>query len=367
MADESDVPREGPGAATGAGPCGLEPAALIVFAAGILRAAGLPEADAALVARALVQADLEGVGTHGLGRLPNYVARLRGGLVNPRPRIAIVREQGATCLLDGDNGMGQVVATRAMAEAIRRAREHGIGCVGVRRSNHLGAAAFYCQMAVAEGMIGLACSNSPPGMAPWGGRRPFLGTNPLAFGFPAGRRAPVIVDFATSVASRGQVLEAARAARTIPPGWAIDAEGRPTEDPQAALAGALLPMGGPKGYALAVAVEVLSAVLTGAGVGPGVASFFDNWAEPSNVGHLLAAIDIAAFADPAVFAARMEALVGGLKAVPPAAGSPGVQVPGERRAARAAEAAARGLHLPPVLLAELGALAAELGAPPLRR
>lgn len=348
-------------------PQGLEPARLIAFAAGILEALGLPEADARLVARALVQADLEGVGTHGLGRMPNYIQRLRKGLINPRPRIAVVRERGAVCLLDGDNGMGQVVAARAMAEAVRRARAHGIGWAGVRRSNHLGAAAFYCQMAVAEGMIGVACSNSPPGMAPWGGRRPFLGTNPLAFGFPAGRRPPLVIDFATSVASRGQVLKAARAGETIPPGWAVDAEGQPTEDPQAALGGALLPMGGPKGYALALAVEVLSAVLTGAGVGPEVASFFDNWTEPSNVGHALAAIDVGAFTDPGAFAIRMEALFDALKAVPPAAGTPGVLVPGERRAARAAAAAARGLHLPAALLAQLEALAAELGAPPLAR
>lgn len=335
------------------------------FAAAVLARLGLPAADAALTARALVQADLEGVETHGLGRLPNYVARLRKGLINPAPRMEFVRRMGATALLDAGNGMGQVAAARAMQEAIALARTCGAGWVGVRNSNHFGAASFYCSMAVEAGMIGFAFSNSPPGMAPWGGRVAYLGTNPIGIGVPAGTAVPVGIDLATSTAARGQVIKAAREGRPIPPGWAVDRDGRPTEDPAAALEGALLPMAGAKGYALALAVEILCGVLTGAGVGPEIPSFFDNWDQPSNVGHFLGAINVAAFMAPEQFAARVDHLVGDLKQVPPAAGHSGVLIPGERRAREARQRREQGVLLNPAVVEQLAGIARELGLPPL--
>ena len=336
------------------------------FAARLLRRLDLPQEDAAITARALVQADLEGVETHGLGRLPNYVARLRRGLVNPRPQMRLVRQVGATGLLDADNGMGQVAAYRAMQEAIRLAETLGTGWVAVTHSNHFGAASFYVQQAVAAGMLGLAFSNTPPGMAPTGGRRATLGTNPVGIGVPLGDQPPLIVDLATSAAARGQVIKAAREGKAIPGDWAIDAEGQPTTDPAAALKGALLPLGGAKGYALALAVEALCGVLTGANMATQMPSFFDNWDTPSNVGHMLGAFSIRAFMDePTEFDRRAEWLADEVRATPAAGGQAGVRLPGERRAQLAAERRAQGVALAPATVQQLDALAAELGVEPL--
>ncbi|MCW5852413.1 MAG: Ldh family oxidoreductase [Anaerolineae bacterium] len=338
--------------------------ALEEFATRLLTRLDLPEEDAGITARALVQSDLEGVETHGLGRLPNYVARLRHGLVNPRPQMRLVRQAGATALLDADNGMGQVAAYRAMQEAIRLAETLGTGWVAVVHSNHFGAASFYVQQAVAAGMIGFALSNTPPGMAPHGGRQAALGTNPIGIGVPMGQRQPLIVDLATSAAARGHVIKAAREGKAIPPDWAMDAEGAPTTDPHAALKGALLPLGGGKGYALALAVEALCGVLTGAHMATQMPSFFDNWDTPSNVGHMLGAFNIRAFMDePAEFAQRAEWLADEVRATPAAQGHAGVRLPGERRAHLAAERRAHGLPLSPATVQHLNALASELGVP----
>lgn len=339
----------------------FSPDKLQQFAAALLRRLDLPDDDAALVARALAQADLEGIETHGLGRLPNYVARLRKGLVNPRPQLTFVQRQGATALLDADNGMGQVAATRAMEEAIRLASEWGVGWVAVRHSNHFGVASFYGDLAAVQGMLGLALSNTPPAIAPTGGAQPFLGTNPIALSAPRGDDPPISIDLATSAVARGHVIKAAREGRSIPPDWAVDAEGQPTTDPNAALKGALLPLGGAKGYALALGVELLCGTLTGAAMGPEMPSFFDNWDRPSNVGHTLIALNIAAFMDPSEYAARSAALVKGLKAVPPAPGAEGVRLPGERRAREVERRRAEGVPLAAATVQQLNTLAQELG------
>lgn len=335
------------------------------LAAAILMALGMPEADAALTARVVVAADLEGVETHGLGRLPNYVARLRKGLINPAPQIRTLRSKGATALLDADNAMGQVATARAMEQAIGLAREHGAGWVAVRGSGHFGAASYYCRMAAEAGMIGFVFSNTPPAMAPYGGREVALGTNPLGVGVPAGDGPPVILDMATSAIARGQVLKANREGAPIPPGAAVDADGAPTTDAAAALKGALLPMAGAKGYGLALVIELLTGVLAGANVARELPSFFDDWERPSNVGHLVGALDVGAFADPAAFGARAGRLADDLRAVPPAAGHAGVRVPGEQRARTAARRAAEGVPVAAATLRQLADLAAELGVAPL--
>jgi LDH2 family malate/lactate/ureidoglycolate dehydrogenase len=331
--------------------------ALEEFAAAVLAALGLPAADALVTAQAIVRADLEGVETHGLRRLPNYVARLQRGLINPRPQMTFARRRGGTAVLDADNGPGQVAAARAMVEAIRLAGEYGTGWVAVRQSNHFGAAAYYANLAAEVGMIGVALSNSPPGVAPWGGRQAFLGTNPIGVGMPGG----LGLDLATSGVARGQVLKAARTGTRLPPDVAIDADGLPTDDPLAALQGALLPVGGAKGFALALAVEAFCGVLAGANLSPEIPSYFDDWEHPSGTGHFIGALDVAAFAEPADFLGGVERLVAGLKAVPPAAGHDGVRVPGERRARRRQERAEHGVPLAPATVAALVGLARDLG------
>jgi LDH2 family malate/lactate/ureidoglycolate dehydrogenase len=343
----------------------FKPETLERFATDLLVRLNLPDADAALTARALAQADLDGVETHGLGRLPNYVARLQKGLVNPQPHMTFVRQVGATALLDADNGMGQVAAARAMEAAIRLAEQFGTGWVAVCNSNHFGTASFYCDMAVAAGMIGFALSNTPPGMAPYGGREALLGTNPIGIGIPAGEATPISVDMATSAGARGQVLKAGREGKPIPPGWAIDRTGAPTTDPNAALVGALLPMGGAKGYGLALAVEALCGVLAGAAVGREIPSFFDDWERPSNVGHLLGAINVAAFADLAEFGRRIDQLIDEIRRVPPAVGHEAVLIPGERRARSAAQRRSSGVPLAAAAVEQLASIAHALGLSPL--
>lgn len=338
--------------------------ALERYAAALLGGAGLPTEDAGLVARIVVQADLDGVETHGMGRLANYLERLRRGVVNPAPQMRLVRERGATAVLDADNGMGQLAAVRAMEEAVRLARASGLGWVAVRRSNHFGATSYYANLAVEAGMIGLALTNSPPGMAPYGGRAAGLGTNPIGVGIPRAGGDPIVLDMATSAVARGQIIKAQRAGQPIPPGVAVDAAGAPTTDPAAALKGALLPMAGAKGYGLALAIELLCGALSGAAMGAEIPSYFDNWEQPSNVGHVLAAIDIGAFVEPDEFAARAGGLVAALQATPPAEGHAGVRFPGERRTALARERHASGVPIAATTLALLVPHAEAMGVAP---
>ncbi|MBX0327735.1 Ldh family oxidoreductase [Oscillochloris sp. ZM17-4] len=334
------------------------------LATDLLAALGVPADDAATAAAAVVQADLDGVDTHGMGRLPNYLLRLRRGIMNPAPQMAFVRRMGATAVLDADNGMGQVAAARAMREAVRLAGELGIGLVTVRGSGHFGATSYYTGIAIDAGMIGLALSNSPPAMAPHGGRAAFLGTNPIGVGVPVAGGDPIILDMATSAIARGQILKANRNGAPIPPGVAVDEAGATTTDAAAALRGALLPMAGAKGFGLALAVEVLCALLAGAAASPEIPSYFDNFERPSTIGHVMAAINIAAFVEPDAFAARAAGLIDGLHQVPPAIGSAGVRIPGERRSALRRQLLAGGVPLAPAAVAQLTQLAEELGVAP---
>ncbi len=329
------------------------------FAAAVLRAclcealveAGAPPDDAALVAECLVDAELEGQGSQGLTRFPELVERLRTGSINPRPRMT-VHGTGAVRRLDADNGLGQVAGAKALEVAIELAREQGTGLVAVRGSNHLGALDFHVRRAAGQGLIAVALSNTPPAMAAPGTATRYLGTNPIAAAFPTGAE-PIVVDMGTSQVARGRVVEAQRAGRPIPEGWAVDTEGRPTTDPTAALAGAMVPMGGDKGFALALLVEMLAAGLAGAAVGPQIG---DRFKSPTNFGHAFWVIDPAAVSPG--FEARAQGVVGDLHRM-------GARVPGDRRRAERAQREAAGIELPAPLRQDLeGALGRPLeGAP----
>ena len=319
------------------------PDSLQRFAARALTALDVPEADAALVAMSLVEAELEGQPAHGLLRLPFLLDRLRAGLINPRPVFRVLGDRPAAALLDADNGLGPLAGVRAVELAAERALAAGVGIVAVRRSNHLGSLGFYLRRATGLRMVGLAFTNTPPAMSPPGGRTPYLGTNPIAAGFPTSGD-PVIVDMATSQVARGHILKAARIGEAIPEGWAVDAGGEPTTDPRAAIAGSLLPLGGTKGFALALLVEVLSGVLSDAAVGPEVTGTFVPADRESNVGHCFLAIDPEALAPG--FSARMDRVAADLREL-------GGRAPGDRRHAERARRLADGIELPAPLLAEL--------------
>jgi ureidoglycolate dehydrogenase (NAD+) len=324
----------------------------------ILTSLGVPEEDAATVADGLVTADLRGVASHGVMRLPIYVTRLRQGLVSPRPLLHLERTGPATAVLDGGNGFGHVVATHAMRHAVAIAREAGAATVAVRRSNHFGTAGWYAARAAEQGMIGWAVTHSEADVIPFGGRAPALGTNPLAIAAPASG-GPVVLDMATSIVAMGRVLRAAQQGQAIPGDWAVDADGNPTTDPDRARA--VRPMAGPKGYGLAVMIDLLVSGLSGSAFGTGIRRMYDDFEHPQEVGHLLGAIDIVRFVPLEEFREHAGRLTAALKAVPPAAGAAEVLLPGEPEDRAEQRNRADGVPLDEQVWASLSALGSELG------
>src|SRR5688500_15765971 len=231
--------------------------------AGIFSRLTLPDDDARVVADHLVEADLRGVHSHGVIRVPTYVQQLRDGKLNPRPNVRIVVDNGAQVTVDGDDAMGQLAAFRANEIAIERGRQHGMAGVALRRSGHAGAMAYYPLRAIEHGLIGFATTNAGINMPPTGGTKKLVGNNPFAMAVPTGRDWPMVLDMATSVVAGGKLDVARSKGESIPLGWARDADGNPTTDPVAARAGSLEPVGGHKGLALAVMLDVLAGVLSG--------------------------------------------------------------------------------------------------------
>lgn len=324
---------------------------------------GLPDGDAALVAETLVWASLRGVDSHGVMRVPVYAARLRHGGINPRPRIRVARETAATALIDGDNGMGQVVSQFAMDLALRKAREAGTAYALARDSNHFGAAGYWSELALNHDMIGWATTNTAPIVAPWGSKQARIGNNPLAIAAPAGEEAPLLLDMALSMVAGGKLRYAARKGSAIPDDWALDPEGRPTTDPNAGLAGVLLPTGKHKGSGLAILIETLTGLLAGAAWGDSVQYIWQEPEKRGNVTSAFGALDIAAFGDPAAFKRQVDELARHIATSEPAPGFDRVQLPGGPELATRAERLRAGIPLPGGVLAELRQLGRELDLP----
>lgn len=337
--------------------------ALADFGTALLTAAGAPGRVARTVARSLVTADMRGIASHGVVRLPIYLERLQRQMVDAAAEPVLERDSGATAVLDGCNNFGAHVGMRAMEAAVGRAYAHGIGVVGVRRSNHFGTAAYFVDGALAAGQVAIVASNASQTMPPVGGKSPFVGTNPLCIACPTNRDAPFVLDMATSVVARGKIIFAAKAGEPIPEGWAVDAEGRPTTNAEAGLAGSVLPVGGAKGFGLSMAIDVLSGVLTGAGFGPTVNNMYENWDEPQNVGHLFVALDIERFIPLPAFLERIGAYIDALKAAPRTEGVDELLYAGELEHRRAEAARAHGVELPAALVEDLNALAERLSVP----
>jgi len=335
---------------------------LFDFGCRILERLDVPAAHAREVTGCLIKAELRGVDSHGMVRLPVYARRVQAGVVNARPDIRLLSGGTAAALIEGDNGLGPVVAARAMDAALDLARIHGTGFVGVRHSNHFGPAAYYVEKAVSQACIGLAISNAPPNMAPFGGKTRFLGTNPVAIGIPAGREHPLIFDASTSVVARGKIIVAAHTNKRIPEGWAIDPEGYPTTDPEQALAGAMLPFGGPKGSAISFIIDIFCGVLTGAAFASHL-NTLEDLGTVQNVGHVLAAVRTDLFGTEGQFGERVDAILKMLRASPPAPGTERVLVPGEIELANESRARQEGIEFPATIAGQLARLGEELGAP----
>lgn len=330
-----------------------------------MMALGLPDEDAATVARLMAEADLQGSDGHGVTRLVPYARRIQAGGLNVTPAIRVVQERAGTALINGDNGMGHLVMSRAAEIAIAKARTTGIAWVGSQLSNHAGPASLYASMPLAHNMIGLyfAVGNANH-LPPWGGLDMLLSTNPIAVAIPAGGERPIVLDMATTVAAYGKVKTKAQRGETMPEGWMIDRQGKPLTDPTRADEGMLLPLGGMeagyKGYGLALIIGLLAGTLGGAAMGKDVIDFNHDDVTITNTGQAIAAIDVAAFGDVDAFKARVDTLVRDLRGSERMPGVERIFVPGERSHETRLARASGGIPINPALQRNLDQLADQL-------
>ncbi len=344
----------------------LPVASLTRFAAQALARNGLPPADADIVAEMMVEADLHGADAHGVFRLPRYIDRLKAGGYNRAPAITVDKSKGGLARVNGDGAMGHLVVRRCVDEAMARAREHGVSWVGCHDSNHAGAAGVWAMRPVAQDMIGIYMAvGSANHMAPWGGIEPLLSTNPIAIGVPGGKGGPVLLDMATTNAAYGKVKMAAALGQPMPADWMIDAQGAPLTDPARASAGTLLPIGGPKGYGLALMIGLLAGTLNGAALGRDLVDFNADDTTPTNTGQSILVIDLAALGAVDVFKQQVDLLRQELTGSDLRPGFDGIRLPGDRALALHRERSAAGIPCPPVLLTALNRVAQDAGLPAL--
>jgi LDH2 family malate/lactate/ureidoglycolate dehydrogenase len=339
---------------------------LVAWSDAMLQTAGLDPTDAQLIACYLAEADERGHPSHGTDQLPSYVRGFLGGELNVHPDVQVVRQTGAMAVVDGDNGLGHVVADYSMELAIKMANDYGIGLVTARNSNHFGMAGHWPLKAVRAGMIGFTTTNGPPVMTPWGGRQGAICNNPFAWGIPAGEEPPILLDMALTSGARGKVRLANQRGEAIPAGWALDRDGQPTTDAQAALDGVMLPLAEHKGSGIAIVNEVLASAMSASlfltqitSVTMASTGVHTSW----KIGHTFIAIDPGSVRPIDEFRSHVDQIIRELRSTPPSALSDGVQVPGERAARRAEEAARLGIPIAAQSIAKLSDFGREHGVP----
>jgi (2R)-3-sulfolactate dehydrogenase (NADP+) len=315
-----------------------------------LKKAGASKAMAEVTAAALVEAESQGLAGHGLSRVALYSEHLRQGRANGKARAKVIRKKGAVCLVDANGGLAFPAMALAVKEAIKRAQRYGVSFAGVTNSHHFGAAAYHLAPVAQAGMVGLAFSNSPSAINAWGGRKAFYGTNPIAAIIPRRDANPIVVDLSLTEVVRGKIMLHAREGKPIPLGWALDKDGNPTTDAKAALTGSLSPIGGAKGAALALMVEVLSVALTGAAFSFENDSYFEPGNKP-RIGHAVLVIDPGALAGADSYYSRLESMISKMLE------DGGARLPGTRRQAAEVKARADGIEISDTLHGELRALA----------
>jgi LDH2 family malate/lactate/ureidoglycolate dehydrogenase len=333
---------------------------LTAFGTDVLTSLGVPADDAALVSDSLVTADLWGHPSHGMLRLGWYVARLRSGVMESVTETETLVDVGAIAVLDGREGIGQVVTDRACSDAVRRASAHGVGVVAVRNSNHFGTAAYWTRRIVDAGCVGILTTNGSPAMAPWGGREKTVGANPWSIATPGGSHGPVVLDIANTGVARGKIYAALQRGEQIPETWALDAGGAVTTDPRAAIEGILLPMAGHKGYGISFMMDVLSGVLTGSSYARDVAGPYVP-DRRSGCGHLVLALRIDTILGADEFGRRIDDLIESTKAVPLAQGADEIFYPGEIENRAEARGRRDGVLLPDKTVEDLRALGDTCG------
>ncbi|KAK9384274.1 putative oxidoreductase YjmC [Lipomyces mesembrius] len=325
------------------------------FVEGVLMGHGVPRENAVIVANCLVQADLRGVDTHGVNRIPSYMARVRQGVLDPKAQPKLEKITPVVAQVDGCNAFGFLAAHQGMACAIEMAKEFGIGMVSIRHSNHFGMSAWLVQQAIDAGMMSLVFTNSSPALSVWGGKEKLMGVSPIACGAPAGEMKAFILDMAPSVAARGKIYKAHRRGEKIPTDWALDEEGKATDDPAKALKGVMLPMGGPKGSALSIMMDVFSGVLSGSAFAGHVTNPYDP-SKPADVGHFLVAIKPDLFMSLKDFKDRMDYLYQRVVGSEKMHGVDRIYFPGEIEQLKQEERLQTGI---PYVEAEITALNAE--------
>jgi L-2-hydroxycarboxylate dehydrogenase (NAD+) len=343
------------------------------FCAAVFRHLGVPEAEARLAADVLSASDRRGIDSHGVARLRSYFDLVTAGRINPRAKPKVVRETPSTATVDGDNGLGLVVGPWANAIAMDKAERAGTGWTAVCNTNHYGIAGYYVLQAIERDMIGWSMTNSTKGVAPlWGAER-MLGTNPIAIGFPAREEPPIVLDMATCTVAFGKIEMALRAGKPVPLGWAIDRDGNPTTDPRAMIdGGALVPLGsdrehgGHKGYGLALSVDVLCSVLSGANWGPFAPPFALRQAMPERsvgkgIGHFFGAMRIDAFRDADEFKAQIDEFIRTLRRTRPAPGTDGPLIPGDPERLAQAQRDEHGIPVVPAVLEDLREISRRTG------
>jgi L-2-hydroxycarboxylate dehydrogenase (NAD+) len=304
---------------------------IIAFVKRALVSVDVPPEDASQVAALMAEADARGADAHGVFRLPQYVKQIQSGGVNARPNIRIVSDRAGTALLDGDNAIGHLVMKRAAELAIEKARQCGVGWVGTRHSNHAGPAQLYARMPAARDMIGMYfCVGNTNLVPPWGGMEVLLSTNPIAIAVPGSRHPSIVLDMATTNTAFGKIRLKAQRNEPMPEGWMIDRQGQPLTDPKRASEGFLVPVGGPKGYGLALMFGLLAGTLNGAAFGRDVIDYTVDSKTPSNTGQAVVALNIAAFADVQAFKRNVDEVWDLMKSSPTLPGVDEVRLPGER-------------------------------------
>jgi (2R)-3-sulfolactate dehydrogenase (NADP+) len=330
--------------------------ALLELATTALKRAGANDRMAEAAARHLVHAEEQGLPTHGMSRVPFYCGMLRKGRAEGQAEPSLVADRAAACLIDNHDGLPYVSVQWAVEEAMQRARRNGIGFAGIRNSAHVGVLGIHLLPLARAGLVGFAFTNSPAAIPPWGGKKPLFGTNPVAAVFPRGKEQPIVIDLALTTVVRGRIMMAMRKGERIPDGWALDRDGRPTNDPKEAIEhGSLFPIGGAKGAMLALMFELICAALTGSAIGPEADSFFSEEGNKPRIGQAFIAIDPGALAGTEKYLERVATVVRTMLA------DAEVRLPGARRFAAEKSARSQGIEVPDELLAQIEKLAQQPG------
>jgi LDH2 family malate/lactate/ureidoglycolate dehydrogenase len=322
---------------------------------------GISEEDSTTFAECLIDANLCGIDTHGVSRLSIYLKRIKLGLINTNPNMKFEQRFPTAAVLDANNGLGQIAGVKAINEAVKIAQKYGVGAVGIKNSQHFGVLGYYCGLAAQSEVISLGYTNAEPALPAYGSYEAYFGTNPVAMGVPCGSSNPIIIDLSTSIVARGKIISASKQKIKIPEGWALDQEGNPTIDPDKALAGSVLTMAGPKGYALAMMVDILSGIISGSGNGKNVNSMYKDLNHPANVGHFFICLNIEAFNSKEIFFKRVNDMKDDLRKSVKRKGVSEIRIPGENKLRVRIEREKEGIPLNESIIKELRELAEQNG------